>query len=128
MEHFIPRKYDKCIYLIDDTKENRQTALLGRPVTITTGHEDNPFVEETCFIKFSKLVIPWESGGIHTVMCSNRYGKTTQMFVSDVELKEAATISCMNAQQLATVLGYTTRFEQGLARAQAPMLKACQHA
>ena len=121
MEHFIPRKYDKCIELIDDTKENRQTALLGRPVTITTGHEDNPFVEETCFIKFSKPVIPWESGGIHTVMCSNRYGKTTQMFVSDVELKEAATISCRNAQQLATMLGYSTMIEQTI-------LKGSKHA
>lgn len=109
MDNCVPRSrmYDTNITLLDDTKENRERALLGKPVTITTMHADNPFIEETSFIVFTKFLYPWDRGDTHTVMCKNERGKIIQIHIDDVEMKRVAGVSFVNTTQLAAVFGYT---------------------
>lgn len=116
MEHFIPKQYDQTIGLVDDSKECRRLALLGRNVKIKTLHNADPFfVEETCFNNIEAVNIPWQGKDRISVICRNNNGKSLLLFIDELEMRDVAAESAINAKQLVTILGYETSFTSKVA-------------
>ena len=110
MKHFNPKQDDRTIELVDDSKECQRMVLLGRQVKIKTLHDEDPFIEETCFINFETMNIPWQDKDRTTVICQNRKRKWLMLVIDNLEMMEIAAESAINAKQLAAVLGYDTTF------------------
>jgi hypothetical protein len=106
------RQHDTNIVLCDDTKENRQRALLGQIVRTKTTHVEDPFVEELRFVRFERFGKPWID--TVTVFCKgcecHGSKKILQVYVEKDELTNIAVASARNATELTAMLGYVTKY------------------
>lgn len=104
--------HDTRIVLYDDTKENRQKALLGQRVKTKTTHVQNPFVEDLRFVKFERFGKPWID--TVTVFCRgckcHGSKKILQVYLTKKELTQIAVASARNATELTAMLGYVTTY------------------